>query len=931
MKRLLNEFKEKIGYFVGNDININARNLYLCVIFGCLCSLVLFVYDLVIGMPFVVYAVNIAYFFECLAILYLAVTFGEYKRLVNIFCLFSSIVVYPVHCLINGDLYSFSVLYLVMGLILIIFLLDGIAMYIELSAAAVLDIIIIYCMYRYPQILRPYREMTYRTSTKYLHFIICIFIPLFILTYQTVLHEKMAKDVKEDDAIIRRKDLSKSRFLANMTQEIRVPMNAIIGMNELIMKEDLSEEAMEEAENIRDASDQLLRIVNDTLIYSRLVSERWELENSEYSFYEMMESVLNEFKETAFKFNIDSHAFVDADIPRLLYGDSLSIRQIFGFFLGNSLKQDARQRVALDIRGERIPENNSVRINCRISESGNGLKESEIEALLGAYKRYDTRQDSDIKGKGLEISICEELLKLMGGKLKIESIKGIGLSILFSFENYILDDAPMIEREAFSDKKVLIYLHSGEDEYIWKPLFDNLSLSPGYVMSPLTFKEAVRDRKYTHIFVKMNDYNSIKDTAAEAGIEDKIYLIVDHKRKNDSFGAIKILQPPISSIAVTNILNGVNDDNEHRLSESKIRASFKNARVLLVDDSHINLKIMTALIESFNIACDPVTSGEKCLEFLNDNDYDIIFLDHRMPGMDGRKTLKLIRDTGKGKDIPIICMTSEFRRNIKRDIISEGFDDCIDKPLKNSDLERIFTAFLPADRIVYEDPKLNTSHVNDRMKKSENTMHEYELKVNPLEFDMNRGIDNMGGDRDIYNEILLTYFYEGTEKKDNVLELSKKEDLSLFTTTVHALKSSSASVGAVGISELFRQFEMAGKASDRDFIDQNLANVVESFGNLLNIVESYLKDNGLLPDEKAEETEGSEVNKIDMDKLQTLYGYMDRFDLRNAETVLNQIAAENYDSHTNAAVKDIKNDFDMFEYFKAKDKVKDLIDKQTEG
>ncbi|MCR5734674.1 MAG: response regulator [Lachnospiraceae bacterium] len=927
MKRLADKYKDIIKYFVMDDTDNSRRNLYLCIFYASLSCIILIIHEIASKLPVYNIMVSAAYLLECLVLLYLAKKFGEYRRLVNAFCLFSNLVIFPLHCLLNGDVYTFAILYLVMGLILIIYLIEGVMMWIQLVLASVVDIAVIRMLYMYPELMRPYREAALRRSSKYLNFAICVFIPLFILIYQTIMHERMRDDILKDDAIIKRRDLSKSRFLANMTQEIRVPMNAIIGMNELILKEKLSAEEKEEAENIRDASNQLLRIVNDTLIYSRLASKRWVLENSGYSFYEMISSVLADFKDIAFKCNMDAYAFVDSKIPSTLYGDEVSIRQIFGFLLGNSLMQDARHRVCVDIRCERISDSNRARLDCRISESGNGLKEAEIEALLSAYKKYDTRQDSDIKGMGLEISICEELLKLMGGSLKIESIKDIGLSISFSFENYILDDTPMINIESPSDKRVLIYLHASDDENVWKPLFENLTFSPEYAVSALTFKEALINRAYTHVFVNMKDYNALKDIIKELGIEDKVYLIVQHKRRNDSFGAIKVIQPPISSIVVSEILNGVYEDDDHRLPDVRTRATCKNTRALLVEDSHINLKIMTGLIESFNIVCDPVTSGEKCLEFIGKNDYDIVFLDHRMPGMDGVETLKHIKDMMDKCSIPVVCITSDIGRNVRRNIIAEGFDECITKPLKNAALERILIELLPEEKMIYEDPYMMTGQKEERMKKSENAIHEYEVKVNPLEFDMNKGIENIGGDKDIYNEILLTYYNEAAEKIDRLPEYSKNDDLTLFTTSVHALKSSSASVGALGISELFRQFEMAGKAGDRSFIDQNLLNVIDSYRNLLTLVENYLTENGLLNKDDATKQEETEAEQIDEEKLKALHAYMDKFDLRNAEALLNEIAALNYESHINSAVKDIKNDFDMFEYFKAKDKIKDLIDK----
>ncbi|MCR4923949.1 MAG: response regulator [Lachnospiraceae bacterium] len=918
---------KKIQYFIfSEDADQDVRNLAFCTGFGITACIYFIILNLIIKRPLFVNIPYGAFLLICICMVYLGIVYKEYKKLVHSFSVAVNIIIFPLFFLMSGDIYSYSMLYLVMGFILIFYLVDPPALYFHVLITAVWDLFIIIFVYNNPELFQYYREISSNNIIIYSNFFVGAFILIFVLTYQSIIHSNVLKNIREADDIIRKTDLSKSKFLANMTFEIKTPMNAIINMNELLLKEELSPEEKEEAENIKEASNQLSRIVNDALIYSRLDAGSWKLENSAYSFYDLISDSLDNFRMVALVSNIDVYAYIDANIPKTLYGDEASIKHIFTFLLENSLQHDVRYRVSIDIRCEYLSEKNSVRLECSISEAGNGLTDEEIESLLGAYKRLDSRMDSDLKGMGLEISICEELLHLMGGSLKIESVKGVGISIRFSFENYILNELPMVTVKTEPIKRVLVYLHSKEDTNVWKPLFDNISISPDYVLSPLTFKDSVASRKYTHIFIRIKDYVKIKELIYENHLEDITYVIIEHKRKNDNLNTFNAVLSPMNSITVSEILNGSYVRNDHRLEGSRKKAVFKDTKALVVDDSLINLKLISAIFDNFKISTDTVVSGEKCLEYLKNKDYDIVFLDHRMPGMDGLSTLKHIKESEGDKSlIPVIGISSEIGRDIRKELINEGFSDYISKPVKSLALENILVKYLPKEKVIFEDPYYAPENGGKSGIEGAKEPPQYDLSADPLIFDINLGLENIGGDKEIYDQILLTYYCEGIEKIDRIEEMSKEGDLQLFTTTVHALKSSSASVGATGISSHFKQFEMAGKDGSRDFIEKNLTDVILNFKDLLMTVNHYLQENGLLETE-SEDTSRKDEEKLDISSLEELYAFMDRFDLKNAEKLLNSIAEHNYSHEVNKAVRAIKNDFDTFEYFKAKDKTKELLE-----
>lgn len=903
-------------YFFSEEIPMEHKNFFLAVVYAIVADVLMMTCFIIFDFPIAACWVAMGLFFACIGMAFIAIFYGEYKMMTYVFCLVLNIVVYPLFYFILGDVFNGVCLYFASGVILTFFLTSGpvsaVLIFIEISWY----IWIALFSYYHSDMLMSYRYSTVFYGALYANFIVSSFIPIFIMSYQTEIYYKLKETGEKSNYSIRNAETGKIKFLANMTHELRTPMNSIVGMNELILRENLNEFAREEAETIKESTDQLLSIINNILSYSKLESGKWNVIEEQYNFHNMIKSIVNSFAFEASKKNIDFNFFIDRNIPLITYGDQSGIKQVFTYLLYNSIQQNDRTALSLEIGCDRDVSNNTVTFKCRIAEKGSGISKRDIESLMGAYKQYDSRLSSSLKGMGLEIAICSGILEHMNGSIKIESVEGLGIAINFEFVNYIIDNRPMIEIDAEINKtaSVLILLRRNEDEQIWKAIMENLEINPEYAHAVSYFKDAVDNKKYTHIFAMSEEYERIKDIIEDNECEENTYIITDVSNNYGDFGKCKILRYPLSSINVSEAVNDVWEETDYLASDDS-KLMFNNAKVLLIEDSIVTQKVIMGMLEKYNIKVFTAHSAQRGLELLSTEQYDLIIMSYNLPDMDGMRALQCIRRISEiTARIPVLCITSEMGRDISNIINMQGYDNYIAKPIKEFHLKRLLQRYIPKEFHIYkkEDKKM----INQDEKNS---------MPDPLLLDFNKGIMNVGGDEDIYITILSTYYTEGKTKSEDVIGQSLDDNLSLFTTNVHALKSSSASVGAVGISEYFKALEFAGKDNNRAFIETNLAEILENYSIVLERIKEYLISKGENVEDEAEIFDDENTVQIDVKLIESLFEALGSFNLKYSEEIINNLSANNYGQEINSYIKEIKNNFEKFEYFDAKDSAEKLL------
>ncbi|MCR4780291.1 MAG: response regulator [Ruminiclostridium sp.] len=503
-----------------------------------------------------------------------------------------------------------------------------------------------------------------------------------------------------------RANSAKSRFLANMSHEIRTPINTIMGMDEMILRED-AENVPDEyfkavtgcAEDIKNASESLLSLVNDLLDMSKIESGKMHLVEQEYDTVDLIRSVVSMIRVRASQKGLTFETDVDENLPKRLYGDAGKIKQIVLNLLTNAVKYTEKGGFVLKVSGERDGEKCAMRVS--VKDTGIGVKPEDMEKLFTAYERLDEEKNSGIQGTGLGLDISRRFAELMDGKLWCESVYGEGSEFILTFTQGIVDG-------------------------------------------------------------------------------ESIGGFTEHSTERGRGGYKALFTAP-------------------------------DARVLVTDDNPMNLNVAKGLLKATKVGVTTAASGEECLELLKEQSFDIVFLDHMMPGMDGIKTVARIREDHP--DLPVYALTANITAGGEDFYRTKGFDGYLSKPIDSPALERAIMMHLP--------PELICAPEEADTGEEQVSLPEDMLWLNDIDgISPEEGIRNAGGVSSYISSLKM--FADTLDENSSVIENAYSGgDIRLYTVKVHALKSSARIIGASGLSALAQELENAGNAGDMDFIRAN--------------------------------------------------------------------------------------------------------------
>ena len=530
-------------------------------------------------------------------------------------------------------------------------------------------------------------------------------------------------------------DEAKGRFLAYMSHEIRTPINAVLGMDTMILRETVDDKIKEYALDIQNAGKSLLSLINDILDFSKIESGKLEIIHVEYDFSSLIHDISNMLKAKAEKKKMKLYIYVDENLPSRMYGDDVRIRQVLVNLLNNAVKYTQEGSVTLRISG-RTEEDKEV-LDFSVEDTGIGIKKEDITKLFAEFQRIEEKRNRNVEGTGLGLNITARLLGLMDSKIQVESVYGKGSKFYFTLEQQIIDKTPV------------------------------------------------------------------------GNLEERI-------RKQST--------------------------------EYEYNAAFiaPDAEILVVDDNIVNLKVFVSLLRQTKVHVDVADSGKACLNMIADKHYDLIFLDHMMPEMDGIEVLYRMKSQKNHKNVntPVVALTANAITGATEMYLREGFDAFLSKPINPEKLEQLVLNLLPKELRKFEVmpeeiKKESIGNISDGKEVSEVFQKE------STELPIIDGIDWNYGHIHLPSEELLletvkdfckaipveakslNRFYEGIREEMTMqgaqadfMNGKAGQNLQQYRIKVHAMKSSANMIGAIVLGGMAKILENAARDGDVETIEK---------------------------------------------------------------------------------------------------------------
>ncbi|MDR0453309.1 MAG: response regulator [Deferribacteraceae bacterium] len=566
-------------------------------------------------------------------------------------------------------------------------------------------------------------------------------------------------------------NLSKSNFLASMSHEIRTPMNAITGMAELMLRGGLSEEMRGYAGDIKQAATNLIAIINDLLDFSKIEAGKLDIITGKYLLASLVSDAISIIRMRLMDKPVCMFTNIEANTPSGLIGDEVRLRQILLNILSNAVKYTKQGHIGLSIKEEKR-EKGRVWLNISVEDTGYGIKPEDQAKLFGEFIQLDIKKHRGIEGTGLGLAITKRLCNAMGGDISFRSEYGKGSTFSVIIPQGIHDEKPFASVDKPERKKVLIYERRSVylQSISWS--LENMKVPYTVTENFNAFVKTLFEEEWFYVFTGYDRYDTIEpvmnrpETHFPGGKKPLIGLLVEWG-KELYIQNVRFLSVPTQSLSIANILNGKTDKSdffETPADTGTVRYNFSNARVLVVDDILTNLKVAEGLITPYHIKVDSCLSGKESIDLVKVNDYDIIFMDHMMPEMDGVQTAAAIRalEDDRFKTVPIIALTANAVSGVREMFIENGFNDFLAKPIDITKLDNILTRWIRKEKRAQEG-------VSEGAKKS---------GADPVSVSVIQGADVKQGASvylPLFNELAAALKLQKTADIDHALdELNKK-------------------------------------------------------------------------------------------------------------------------------------------------------------
>ena len=498
---------------------------------------------------------------------------------------------------------------------------------------------------------------------------------------------------------------TKSSFLARMSHEIRTPMNAIVGLSELMLRDaaSLPRQARAQAQGIGQASANLLSIINDILDFSKIESGMVELALGEYRLSILIADVISVIRVRLRDKPVHFAADIEASLPDRLVGDEVRVRQILMNLLSNAAKYTPSGHIVFSVRG-RAAGDGRVRLTIVVADSGIGIRDEDQDRLFDDFVQVDPTRNKKIEGTGLGLSITRSLCRQMEGEVTVASRYGQGSAFTVTLPQKVAGAEPLASVENPGMFNVLMYDPRPVIAETLAAAFDQLGVACRRADGASEFMAALMDRPggYGYIFLAPESFDGLQVALERYGRGARAVVVADEIEAEGLSGAL-VLTPPVYSLILAGMLNKAGEPAAEEVPAAGIiRRQYPGARILVVDDIQTNLSVVEGILSPYGVKMDFARGGAEAVDLVRENEYDLVLMDHMMPGVDGLMATGLIRglEGERFKTLPIVALTANAVSGMREVFLQNGFNDFLAKPIEIAKLTAVLDKWLPRTNLV---------------------------------------------------------------------------------------------------------------------------------------------------------------------------------------------------------------------------------------